>query len=137
VYVHFHGLWPTRRIALEDIAGYEARRYTMWESGGWGVHLRMSGMAYKVSGNDGVSVTLRNGRKVLVNKLLQGLGVFRFVSQILGEAAEKRLPADIVQEELAIRLPTEDTELLFTTLVAWGRFAELFRYENAVLSLDS
>src|SRR5258708_26359217 len=29
VYVHFHGLWPTRRIRLEDIAGFQARRYTM------------------------------------------------------------------------------------------------------------
>lgn len=66
VYVHFHGLWPTRRIPLEDIAGYETRRYTMWESGGWGVHLTMSGMAYNVSGNDGVVFTLKNGRKVLV-----------------------------------------------------------------------
>jgi NitT/TauT family transport system ATP-binding protein len=79
-----------------------------------------------------------NGRKVLVNKLLQGLGVFRFVSQILGEAAEKRLPADIVQEELAVRLPTEDIEQLFKTIVSWGRFAELFGYsaEDDTLYLD-
>lgn len=66
IYVHFHGLWPTRRIALADIAAYEAKRYTMWESGGWGVHLTMSGMAYNVSGNDGVIFKLRNGRSVLV-----------------------------------------------------------------------
>ena len=66
IYVHFHGIWPTRRIALADITGYEAKRYTMWESGGWGVHLTMSGMAYNVSGNDGVIFRLRNGRTVLV-----------------------------------------------------------------------
>ncbi len=78
-----------------------------------------------------------NARKLTLKAQLQKLGVFRFVVQILSEARDKRLPEDIVQEELAIRLPTEDTELLFTTLVAWGRFAELFRYENAVLSLDS
>ncbi len=35
VYVHFHGIWPTRRIPLADIVGYEVKRYTMWESGGW------------------------------------------------------------------------------------------------------
>ena len=66
IYVHFHGLWPTRRIPLEEIATFEARRYTMWESGGWGVHLTLSGMAYNASGNDGVIFTLRSGRKILV-----------------------------------------------------------------------
>ncbi len=66
VLVQFHGLWPTRRVPLDDIAGFEARRYTMWESGGWGVHLTMSGMAYNTSGNDGVFFTLTNGRKILV-----------------------------------------------------------------------
>ena len=66
VYVHFHGVWPTRRIPLADIAGYEAKRYTIWDSSGWGVHLTMSGMAYNVSGNDGLIFTLRNGRTVLV-----------------------------------------------------------------------
>ncbi len=66
VSVHFHGLWPTRRVRLDEIVTFEARRYTMWESGGWGVHLGLSGMAYNVSGNDGVIFTLKSGRKVLV-----------------------------------------------------------------------
>ena len=66
VYVHFHGIWPTRRIPLDDIVSYEAKRYTLWESGGWGVHLTMSGMAYNVSGNDGVIFKMKSGRTVLV-----------------------------------------------------------------------
>ena len=66
VYVHFHGLWPTRRIALADIATFEARRYTMWDSGGWGVHLGLAGMTYNVSGNEGVQFRLTNGSGVLV-----------------------------------------------------------------------
>jgi NitT/TauT family transport system ATP-binding protein len=78
-----------------------------------------------------------NARKLILKTQLQKLGVFRFVVQILAEARDKRLPEDVVQEELAVRLPTEDTELLFKTLVAWGRFAELFRYEDGVLFLDS
>ena len=79
-----------------------------------------------------------NGRKVIINRLLQGLGVFRFVLQILSEAKDKRLPEDVVKEELAIRLPTEDIDQLFTTIVSWGRFAELFGYspEDATLYLD-
>lgn len=66
VYVHFHGLWPTRRIALADIATFAAKRYTMWDSGGWGVHLGLAGMTYNVSGNEGVQFRLTNGAGVLV-----------------------------------------------------------------------
>ena len=79
-----------------------------------------------------------NGRKVIFNQRLQTLGVFRFVLQILNEAADHRLPADVVQEELAIRLPSEDIEQLFKTIVAWGRFGELSGYspETDVLYLD-
>jgi len=78
-----------------------------------------------------------NGRKELLKaQLVKELGVFRFVVQILKEAKNQQLPDDIVQEELAVRLPTEDNENLFSTLVAWGRFAELFHYEDNVLSLE-
>ena len=58
--------------------------------------------------------------------------------QILREAADKQLPEDVVMEELAVRLPTEDIEKLFKTIVSWGRFAELFGYsaEEAILYLD-
>ena len=66
VVVHFHGLWPTRRIRLDDIASFDPRRYTMWDSGGWGVHLGLAGMTYNVSGNEGVQFRLRTGSRVLV-----------------------------------------------------------------------
>ncbi|HEY2589666.1 MAG TPA: nitrate/sulfonate/bicarbonate ABC transporter ATP-binding protein [Tepidisphaeraceae bacterium] len=77
-------------------------------------------------------------RKAILKKQLQTLGLFRFVLQILAEARDRRLPQEIVEEELVMRLPTEDIEQLFKTLVAWGRFAELFGYsaEDQVLSLD-
>ena len=66
VVVRFHGLWPTRRIRLDEIAEYAPMRYSMWDSGGWGVHLGLAGMTYNVSGNDGVQFRLKNGRRVLV-----------------------------------------------------------------------
>jgi hypothetical protein len=66
VIVSFHGLWPTRRIRLADIASYAPLRYSMWDSGGWGVHLGLAGMTYNVSGNEGIRFRLTNGRGVLV-----------------------------------------------------------------------
>lgn len=79
-----------------------------------------------------------NERKRLLNQQLQTLAVFRYVLQILREAKSHRLSEEIVEEELAVRLPTEDIPKLFTTVVAWGRFAELFGYspEDQTLYLD-
>jgi NitT/TauT family transport system ATP-binding protein len=79
-----------------------------------------------------------NARKLMLNKQLRRLGTFRFIIQILREANEGRLPQDVVMEELAIRLPTQDVDKLFETIVAWGRYAELFGYdpEQQVLYLD-
>jgi NitT/TauT family transport system ATP-binding protein len=70
-----------------------------------------------------------NTRKALLNQQLRKLTTFRFVMQILNEAKCHRLPKDVVEEELAIRLPTEQTEGLFKTIVSWGRFSELFEYD--------
>jgi hypothetical protein len=66
VIVKFHGLWPTRRITLDDIADYAAMHYTMWDSGGWGVHFGLAGLTYNVSGNEGMHFRLKNGSQVLV-----------------------------------------------------------------------
>jgi NitT/TauT family transport system ATP-binding protein len=56
----------------------------------------------------------------------------------LEQAPEKRLPKEIIEEELAVRLTTENVEQLFQTLVGWGRFAELFGYstDTHMLYLD-
>jgi NitT/TauT family transport system ATP-binding protein len=79
-----------------------------------------------------------NGRKQLFRDQLQELGIFRFVSNLLSEAPEGRLPRDVVAEELAIKLPTQDAQLTFDTIVAWARYAELFGYapETQELYLD-
>jgi NitT/TauT family transport system ATP-binding protein len=79
-----------------------------------------------------------NERKRLLNQRLQTLAVFRYVLQIIREAKDHRLPEEIVEEEMAVRLPTEDIPKLFKTVVAWGRFAELFGYspEDQTLYLD-
>ena len=56
-----------RRIALSEIA--EARRRTyrpLAEYGGWGIRYGFSGMAYNVSGNEGVQLVLTNGKRILL-----------------------------------------------------------------------
>jgi NitT/TauT family transport system ATP-binding protein len=72
-----------------------------------------------------------NGRKQLLNQQLRKLGTFQFVIQILHEAKDRQLPRDVVEEELIMRLPTQDVEELMKTVTGWGRFAELFDYDTA------
>jgi NitT/TauT family transport system ATP-binding protein len=77
-------------------------------------------------------------RKTMLAQQLRTLGTFQYVIRILEEAKDHRLPQDVVEEELAIRLPTEETESIFKTVVGWGRFAELFGYspDTQILYLD-
>jgi hypothetical protein len=58
----------TRTIPLSDIEKTEARTYApLREYGGWGVRGSLRGTrAYNVSGNQGVELTLRDGRKLML-----------------------------------------------------------------------
>jgi len=70
-----------------------------------------------------------NARKQMFRDQLLTLGTFRFVLHLLKEAANNRLTKEIIEEELCIRLTTEDVDKAFSTIVGWGRFAELFGYD--------
>jgi NitT/TauT family transport system ATP-binding protein len=70
-----------------------------------------------------------NGRKSLLNQQLRKLGTFSLLVQILTEAPDHQLPGDIVLEELVMRLPSQDIEHLFKTVLNWGRYGELLSYD--------
>jgi NitT/TauT family transport system ATP-binding protein len=73
-----------------------------------------------------------NARKALLNAKLREVPIFGFVVRLLEKADRQRLPASIVAEELALRLPpTEPIKRLVRTLVTWGRYAELFGFNAA------
>jgi len=64
-YYPFHRRW--HRLAREEIAEAVARDYRpLLEYGGWGIRYGWKGgRAYNVSGNRGVQLVLRDGRRVL------------------------------------------------------------------------
>jgi NitT/TauT family transport system ATP-binding protein len=70
-----------------------------------------------------------NLRKQIFHDQLLTLGTFKFVLLLLKEAKGHRLSKEIIEEELAVRLTTEDIEKVFTTIVGWGRFGEIFGYD--------
>jgi hypothetical protein len=66
MHIHYYPL-RKRRIPLADITACEVRRYQpILEFGGWGIRLGKSGWAYTVSGREGVQLTFRAGRGLLV-----------------------------------------------------------------------
>ena len=69
-----------------------------------------------------------NARKRLFRQQIEKLPTFRFVRQVLAEAQGHELPKEIVEEELCVRLCTEDMPKLVDTVINWGRYSELFGY---------
>jgi hypothetical protein len=56
-----------RDIPLDQIVRWEARTYRpILEYGGWGIRCGWKGMAYNVSGNQGVQLELANGKRILI-----------------------------------------------------------------------
>lgn len=67
VTIAFRHLWPTRRIAFQDIVGLEVKHYRpLIDYGGWGVRIGPAGWAYTTGGDVGVKLRLRKGLPVLI-----------------------------------------------------------------------
>jgi NitT/TauT family transport system ATP-binding protein len=69
-------------------------------------------------------------RRELFRQALLRQRLFREVRQIIERSERKEVDADVVYEVLAINLPHENYEALFETLVRWGRFGELFTFDE-------
>jgi NitT/TauT family transport system ATP-binding protein len=76
-------------------------------------------------------------RKLIWRDQLLELKLFRVVRELL-DLREGDLSREELIQEIAGRLPMEDPELTFETIVAWGRFGELFAYreERGVLTYE-
>ena len=70
-----------------------------------------------------------NGRKRIFHRQLQRVPTFAFLVERLRRVPAARLPAHVVQEDLAIHLPNEPTQDLFEAIVGWGRYGELIGYD--------
>lgn len=56
-----------RSWSFDEIAGMEPRRYSpMKEFGGWGIRLGPAGWAYNTSGDLGIQLVLRSGKRILI-----------------------------------------------------------------------
>lgn len=66
-YIPFHIHF--KRFAFEDFDRYYARQYSpIMEYGGWGIRYGFAGAgkAYNISGNKGLQIVFKNGKKLLI-----------------------------------------------------------------------
>ena len=71
-----------------------------------------------------------NQRKLLVRDCLKQHGLFAYFVRLLRGQPDRSLSKEVVLEHLAMLLPNEPPEKTFSTIVNWGRFAELFGYNK-------
>jgi len=71
-----------------------------------------------------------NTRKKLLNARLREIFVFNLIIQMLKQAEHGEVPDEIILGELALHFPHERPQRILRTLVAWARYAELFKYSS-------
>jgi NitT/TauT family transport system ATP-binding protein len=69
-----------------------------------------------------------NARKKLLHSRLLDLFVFDLVARMLQQSASGEVEDETVLSQLALRFPHERPHRILETVVAWARYAELFRY---------
>lgn len=67
-------------------------------------------------------------KKQLLGAQMMKLHVFQHLVKLLKATERGELPAELILEELAVRLPHEQPRELFTTLLNWGRYGDIFGY---------
>ncbi|HEX6837683.1 MAG TPA: AAA-associated domain-containing protein [Polyangia bacterium] len=69
-------------------------------------------------------------KKAQLGEQMLKLNVFQHVVKLLKSAERGELPAELILEELALRLPHEQPRQMFTTLLNWGRYGDIFGYSR-------
>jgi len=71
-----------------------------------------------------------NERKLILRERLREHGLFNYLIRLLKGQEDRSVTKELVLEHLVMLLPNEDPERLFSTIVNWGRFAEVFGYNR-------
>jgi NitT/TauT family transport system ATP-binding protein len=71
-----------------------------------------------------------NTRKSIIREQLIKHSLFGYFVRLLRGQEDQSLSKEVVLEHLAMLLPDERPERMFSTIVGWGRFAELFGYNK-------
>jgi len=70
-------------------------------------------------------------RKAIWREQLLTLSLFKEIHDVLQRQRKHRIDRDFILETIVIRLPQENYEQVFQTLVGWATFGDLFFYDEA------
>lgn len=70
-------------------------------------------------------------RKEIFAARLRRLPIFRWLLELLEAAEGKRLRGEVVRRALELEFPPAGAEKQFQVIINWGRYAELFAYEDS------
>jgi NitT/TauT family transport system ATP-binding protein len=71
-----------------------------------------------------------NRRKHLLNDSLRDIFVFNMVILMLQQSGTGEVDEEVVLSQLAMQFPHERPHRILRTVVAWARYAELFKYSS-------
>ena len=71
-----------------------------------------------------------NARKQLLNARLREIFVFSMVIHMLKQSEQGEVPDEIILSQLALHFPHERPQRILRTVVAWARYAGLFKYSS-------
>ena len=69
-------------------------------------------------------------RKEIFATRVRRLPLFRWLLTLLKVSEKQRLRWEVVKTALELEFPPEETERQLDTIVDWGRYAELFVYDD-------
>jgi NitT/TauT family transport system ATP-binding protein len=71
-----------------------------------------------------------NVRKGMLHDLFRQLRIVQQVTDLLKQSDTLRLPLEVVEQTVAGWLPNENPENVVSSLISWGRFSEVFGYND-------
>lgn len=71
-----------------------------------------------------------NSKKIILREQVEKLFIFKKLIQFLKDKEDHQATRNQLLELLAELIPNENCEQIFTTLVNWGRYVELFGYND-------
>lgn len=74
-------------------------------------------------------------RKQIWREQLLSLALVREINHALKRQRKHKVDRDFILETIVMRMPQENYEQVFDTVVGWARFGDLFRYDEATNTL--
>jgi NitT/TauT family transport system ATP-binding protein len=71
-----------------------------------------------------------NTRKGMLHRLFSSLRIVQQISELLKQSDTLRLPVEVIEEKISEWLPNENPEKVVSVLISWGRFSEVFGYND-------